>query len=67
MSNKLSNHLPPEMTLIGHALNEQGTGYEYLLSIEMKNRALHPKEHPKVNKFAQIESYWFKLKGIGRF
>ena len=34
--------------LIGHVLNEQGTGYEYLKSIELKNGARHLKEHPNI-------------------
>ena len=40
---------------ISHVLNEQGTGYEYSISIELKNGALYLKEHPKVSKFAKFE------------
>ena len=32
--------------LIGHVLNEQRSGYEYLKSIKLKNGARHLKEHP---------------------
>ena len=45
---------------IGHVLNEQGTGYEYLKSIELKNGARHLKEHPNISKFTKFESYWLK-------
>ena len=39
---------------IGHVLNEQGTGYEYLKSIELKNEARHLKEHPNISKFTSL-------------
>ena len=50
---------------IGHVLNELGTGYEYLKSIELKNGARHLKEHPNISKFAKFESYWLKGRGKG--
>ena len=34
---------------IGHVQNEQGTGYEYSISIELKNGPHHPKGHPKIS------------------
>ena len=46
--------------LISRVQNEQGTGYEYLISIESKNGSRHLKEHAKLSKFAKFESYWFK-------
>ena len=49
---------------ISHVLNEQGTGYKYLKSIELKNGSCHLKDHPKISKFAKFESYWFKRKGV---
>ena len=52
---------------ISHVLNEQGTGYEYLISIELKNESRLVKEHPKVSKSANFEGYWFKRKGMVRF
>ena len=52
---------------IGHVLNEQGTGYEYLISTELRNRAHHLKEHPNIRKFTKFESYWLKGKGMVRF
>ena len=33
-------------------INEQGTGYEYSMSIDLTKGALHLKEHPIVSKFA---------------
>ena len=42
---------------IGHVLNEQGTGYEYLKSIELKKEARHLQEHPNISKFTKFESY----------
>ena len=47
---------------LSHVLNEQGTGYKYLKSIELRNKARQLKEHPKISKFAQFEGYWFKCK-----
>ena len=52
---------------IGHVLNEQGTGYEYLISIELKKGASHLKEHPNISKFTKFESYWLKGKGMAHF
>ena len=52
---------------ISHVLNKQGTGYEFLQSIELKNEARHVKEHPKISKFTKFESYWFKLKSMVLF
>ena len=52
---------------IGHFLNEQGTGYLYLKSIELKNGTGHLKEHPKISKFTIFESYWLKRKGTVHF
>ena len=49
---------------IGNVLNEQGTGYEYLKSIQLKNEARHLKEHPNISKFTEFESHWFKRKGM---
>ena len=49
---------------IEHVQNEQGTGYEYSISIELKNGAQQLKEHPKISLFANFESYWFKLEGM---
>ena len=40
---------------IGHFLNEQGTGYKYLKSIELKNGARHLKEHPNISKFTKFD------------
>ena len=37
------------------------------ISIELENRARHLKEHPKTNKFAKFERYWFKCKGVVHF
>ena len=51
----------------GHVLNEQGTGYENLKSIELKNGARHLKEHPNISKFTKFESYWLKRKGMVHF
>ena len=45
---------------IRHVLNEQGTGYQYSLSIELTDEARHLKEHPKFSKCAKLESFWFK-------
>ena len=47
---------------IGHVLNEQGTGYEYLKSIELKKEARHLKEHPNISKFTKFESYCTRFK-----
>jgi len=52
---------------ISHVLNEQGTGYEYLKSIELKNGTHHLKEQPNVIKFTKPEIYWFKRKGMVHF
>ena len=52
---------------ISHVLNEQGTGYKYLKSIEFRNEARHLKKHPKISKFTKFESYWFKRKGMVHF
>ena len=52
---------------IGNVLNEQGTGYEVLKSIELKNGARHLKEHPNISKFTKFESYWLKRKGMVHF
>ena len=52
---------------IGHVQNEQETGYEYSISIELKNGARHLKERPKISLFAKFKSYWFKLEGMVRF
>ena len=52
---------------ISQVLNEQGTGYEYSISIELKNGACCLKEHPNVSKSAEFESYWFKPKGMVHF
>ena len=52
---------------IGLIINEQGTEYEYSISIELKNGARHLKEHPKISKFTKFENYWFKRKGMVRF
>ncbi len=49
---------------ISHVRNEQETGYEYLISIELKNEPCHLKEHPKISNLAKFESYWFKRKGM---
>ena len=46
--------------IIGHVLNEQGTRYEYLKSIELKNGAHHLKEHPNISKFTKFESCWLR-------
>ena len=50
-----------------YTVNEQGTGYEYLISIELKNGSRHLKEHPKISKSAKFESYWIKRKGMVHF
>ena len=55
------------MAPIGHVLNEQGTGYEYLKSMELKIEARHPKKHPNISKFTKFESYWLKHKGMVHF
>ena len=52
---------------ISHVLNEQGTGYENSISIELKNGSCHLKEHPKLSAFAKFESYWCKRKGVVHF
>ena len=52
------------LVLIVNYLDEQGTGYEFSISIDLTKGARHLKEHPKVSKFAKFESYWFKLKGM---
>ena len=60
----VSTQAPP----IGLVLNEQGTGYQYSMLIEiLKNLAPHLKEHPKISTFAKFESYWFKIEGIVPF
>ena len=53
--------------IIGHVLNEQGTGYEYLKSIELKNGSRHLKEHPNISKLTKFESYWLKRKHMAHF
>ena len=52
---------------IGHVLNEQGTGYEYLKSIELKNWAGPLKEHPNISKITKFQSYWLKRNGMVHF
>ena len=53
---------------ISHVLNEQGTGYEHSISIELKNGARYLKEHPKISKFAKFNGYWFRtVIGLGRY
>ena len=52
---------------MGHVLNERGTGYEFLKSVELKNGARHLKEHPNISKFTKFESYWLKCKGMVHF
>ena len=37
--------------IISHVLNEQGTGYEFLKSIELENGPGRLKEHPQITKF----------------
>ena len=49
------------------AVSCQGTGYEYSISIELKNGPLHLKEYPKISKFTEFESYLFKRKGMVHF
>ena len=48
--------------VISHVQNEQGTGYEYLKSIELKYEARHLKEHPEISKFTIFEGYCFNAK-----
>ena len=38
-----------------------------IISIELKNGARHRKEHPKVSKSAETESYRSKRKGMVHF
>ena len=52
---------------IGRVLKEQGTGYEYLKSIELKKEARQLKEYPKISTFTKFTSYWFKREGMVRF
>ena len=35
--------------------------YKYLISIELKIRARHLKEHPKISKFTKFDRYWFGM------
>ena len=49
---------------ISHFLNEQGTGYKYLKSIELKIEGRHLKEHPNVSNFTKFESYWLNLNSL---
>ena len=42
----------------------RGLGTNIKISIELRNKARHLKEHPKISKFAQFEGYWFKTKGM---
>ncbi len=53
--------------IISHVQNEQGTGYEYSISIALKNWARHLKEHPKISNSTKVESYWFKRIGMVHF
>ncbi len=53
--------------LISHVRNEQGTGYEYSISIELKNEPCDLKEHLKVSLFTKLEIYLFKRKGMVLF
>ena len=50
--------------VISHVINEQGTGYEYSKSIDLKNEASDLKEHPKISKLGKFESNKFKRKGM---
>ena len=59
--------MPALALSIGHVLNEQGTGYEYLKSIELKKGTHHPKKHPNISKFTKFKSYWLKRKGMVHF
>ena len=52
---------------VSHVLNEQGTGYEFLKSIELKNGPLYLKEQLKISKLTKFESYWFKGKSMVPF
>ncbi len=53
--------------IISHVQNEQGTGYEYSISIALKKWARHLKEHPKISNPTKFESYWFKRIGKVHF
>ena len=60
--------------IIGHVLNEQGTGYEHIFflvrifSIDcIENGARHLKEHPITSYFTKFDGYWFKRKGMVHF
>ena len=46
-------------------LNEQGTGYEYLKSIALKNGARHLKERPNISKFIKFERVLVKTQRHG--
>ncbi len=73
LDDNLLNPSTPPSGLIGqcnsisHVQNEQGTGYEYSISIALKNWARHLKEHPKISYSTKFESYWFKRIGIVHF
>ena len=41
--------------LIGHVLNEQGTGYECLNSIGVKSESYHMKEHPRIIQIVKMD------------
>ena len=45
------------VNIISHVPNKQGTGYEYSILIELKNGARYLKDHPKISKFTEFESY----------
>ncbi len=53
--------------VISHVRNEQGTGYEYSILIELKNEPCHLKEHPKISLFTKFDCYWFKRIGMTHF
>ena len=67
MSTVTTLFLLTDNKVFSHVLNEQGTRYEYSISIELKNGARHLKESPKVSKFAKFESYWLKRMGMVLF
>ena len=67
MSLSVCFHSISKALAISHVLNEQGTGYKYLKSIELKNGSFHLKEHPKLSTFVEFQSYWFQGQGMVHF